>query len=42
MPTTDAMPYEVYRSDDFFVLVDDNAPHVVRQVTREQTVYWAS
>lgn len=37
----DALPYEVYRSDDFFVLVDDDVPDLVRQVTREQTVYWA-
>lgn len=36
----DAMPYEVYQPDDFFVVVDDNVPHLVRQVTREQTVYW--
>jgi hypothetical protein len=37
----DAMPYEVYRSDDFFVLIDDSAPNIVREVTLEQTVYWA-
>ncbi|MCG8916727.1 PIN domain-containing protein [Actinokineospora sp. PR83] len=36
----DSMPYEVYRPDDFFVLVDDSAPHVVRQVTYDQTLYW--
>ncbi|WP_307867596.1 PIN domain-containing protein [Umezawaea beigongshangensis] len=33
-------PYEVYRPDEFFVLVDDSAPHLVRLVTREQTLYW--
>ncbi|MCS7479997.1 PIN domain-containing protein [Umezawaea endophytica] len=37
----DAMPYEVYRSDDFFLLVDDSVPDLVRRVTREQTLYWA-
>ncbi|MFC6088217.1 PIN domain-containing protein [Saccharothrix lopnurensis] len=36
----DAKPYEVYKPDEFFMLVDDSAPHLVRQVTREQTVHW--
>jgi predicted nucleic acid-binding protein len=36
----DSMPYEVYQPDDFFVLVDDNAPHLVQQVTCQQTMYW--
>lgn len=37
----DSMPYEVYQPDDFFILVDDSAPSLVRLVTREQTEYWA-
>ncbi|WP_229794929.1 PIN domain-containing protein [Saccharothrix coeruleofusca] len=36
----DARPYEVYKPDDFFMLVDDSAPHLVQRVTREQTLYW--
>jgi predicted nucleic acid-binding protein len=28
-------PYEVYQPDDFFMLVDDTAPDLVRHVTRE-------
>ncbi|MFD0203833.1 MULTISPECIES: PIN domain-containing protein [Saccharothrix] len=37
----DSRPYEAYKPDDFFVLVDDSAPALVQLVTREQTVYWA-
>lgn len=37
---SDSLPYEVYRPDEFFVLVDDSAPDAVRRVTREQTEYW--
>lgn len=33
-------PYELYRPDEFFLLVDDSAPELVRQVTLEQTIYW--
>ncbi|KOX12960.1 hypothetical protein ADK67_45040 [Saccharothrix sp. NRRL B-16348] len=36
----DSMPYEAYKPDDFFVLVDDSAPALVQLVTREQTMYW--
>lgn len=36
----DALPYEVCTPDDFFVLVDDNAPQVVADVTRDQAEYW--
>lgn len=38
----DSLPYEVYRPDEFFLLVDDCAPHLVREVTKEQTLYWAA
>ncbi|MGW5703819.1 PIN domain-containing protein [Amycolatopsis japonica] len=37
----DSMPYEVYRPDDFFMLVANSAPDLVRDVTRTQTEYWA-
>lgn len=37
----DSMPYEVYKPDEFFVLLDENAPHLVHQVTLDQTLYWA-
>ncbi|GLW91587.1 hypothetical protein Aglo03_24030 [Actinokineospora globicatena] len=36
----DALPYEVYRPDEFFLLVDDIAPRLVAGVTREQTEYY--
>ncbi|WP_260852614.1 PIN domain-containing protein [Curtobacterium pusillum] len=39
---TDAANYEVYRCDDFFLLVDDSAPGAVRDVVRQQTQYWAA
>ena len=35
------MPYEAYKPDEFFVLVDDSAPTLVQLVTREQTMYWS-
>lgn len=34
--------YDVFPPDEFFVLIDDSAPHSVRQVTREQVAYWQS
>lgn len=34
--TGDGLPYEVYEPDDFFVLVDDSAPGLVRCVTARQ------
>lgn len=37
----DQLPYEVLAPDPFFLLVDDSAPRVVREVTRKQTVYWS-
>lgn len=36
----DALPYEVYLPDAFFVLVDDSTPHVVRNVARRQAIYY--
>lgn len=35
----DALPYEVYRPDDFLQLIDDSAPEVVRKVIDEQVAY---
>lgn len=37
---TDQLPYEIYRPDEFFVLVDDAAPNVVRATTRWQIDYY--
>lgn len=34
------LPYEVYRPDDFFVLVDNSDPDVVRSVIDEQVAYF--
>ena len=39
---TDAANYEVYRCDDFFLLVDDSAPGAVRDVVRQQAHYWSA
>jgi predicted nucleic acid-binding protein len=36
----DSRPYEAYKPDEFFMLVDDSAPALVQLVTREQTMYW--
>ncbi|WP_232839740.1 MULTISPECIES: PIN domain-containing protein [Nocardia] len=35
----DDLPYEVFDCDEFFQLVDDSAPDLVRAVTGEQLVY---
>lgn len=36
----DQLPYEVYTPDDFFLLIDQSAPHVVKSVTSDQQAYW--
>jgi hypothetical protein len=36
----DELSYEVWHPDEFFVLIDDSAPHVVREVTARQVKYW--
>lgn len=38
----DQLPYEPYHPDDFFVLVNDSAPHAVRAVVQDQLRYWRS
>ncbi|WP_205915403.1 PIN domain-containing protein, partial [Prescottella equi] len=35
----DDLPYEIYTADEFFELVDDSAPHVVRTVAANQLAY---
>ncbi|PPJ01219.1 hypothetical protein C5E51_34455 [Nocardia nova] len=35
----DELPYEIYKPSEFFELVDDDAPHLVRAVTEQQLVY---
>lgn len=35
----DQLPYEVYRPDEFFELVDDSAPEAVRTVIARQVAY---
>lgn len=37
---TDLLPYELYRADEFFCLVDDGAPAAVRRVAMAQITYW--
>ncbi len=39
---SDQTPYEVYRCDDFFCLVDDSAPEHVRNVVLLMSRYWRS
>lgn len=34
------LPYEIYKPDQFFVLVDDASPELVLRVTAEQQKYW--
>ncbi|MGW4477554.1 PIN domain-containing protein [Rhodococcus triatomae] len=36
----DSLPYEIYTADEFFELVDDSAPRVVRTVAGEQLTYY--
>lgn len=35
-----ALPYEIYKPDPFFVLVDDGSPELVQRVTAIQQKYW--
>jgi hypothetical protein len=42
LATRDVLPYEVMHPDDFFLLIDDSAPHVVKSVTAKQVEYWES
>ena len=37
---SDGLPYEVYRPDDFFVLVDEVAPALVASCVDRQIDYW--
>lgn len=36
----DDLVYEIYNADDFFQLIDDSHPLLVRQVMHEQLAYW--
>lgn len=36
----DAATYEVYHPDDFFLLVDDSSPRLVRRAVVDQIQYW--
>lgn len=36
----DQLRYEVFTSDDFFALIDDSAPWLVRRTVREINQYW--
>lgn len=38
--TADEFPYEIWSADEFFVLVDDSAPHLVERVTELQVRHW--
>lgn len=37
---SDDLPYEVYRPDDFFVLIDEAAPALVASCVDRQIQYW--
>lgn len=34
------LPYDLYTPDEFFVLINQNNPAAVREVTRAQAMYW--
>ncbi|MFD6391253.1 PIN domain-containing protein [Nocardia sp. NPDC060259] len=36
----DQLTYEIYSADDFFMLIDDARPAIVRAVMLEQLAYW--
>lgn len=42
LTSVDESMYEVYRPDEFFVLIDDSAPWMVREVVRSQAKYWST
>lgn len=37
----DDLPYEIYKPDEFFCLIEQSASHSVRRVTMQQTKYWS-
>ncbi len=37
----DELPYEVYKPDDFFMLIQKSAPNAIREVTSLQVQYWS-
>lgn len=37
----DELPYEILTPDELFCKIDDDAPHFVRNVTREQNAFWS-
>lgn len=37
---SDELPYEIYHPDEFFILIDDSAPFLVRGIITEQLTYW--
>lgn len=39
-PETDDLPYEIYTCDEFFLLIDDSGPQIVRTVNAEQLRYY--
>jgi hypothetical protein len=39
---SDETPYEVFTSDDFFILIDDSAPWLVQLTVHKMNQYWAS
>ena len=38
----DQLDYEIYSPDEFFLLIDDSNPMLVREVTEVQRAYWAT
>lgn len=41
LTASDETNYEVYKSDDFFMLINNSAPHATYNVTLKQAAYWA-
>ncbi|MDA3806227.1 PIN domain-containing protein [Clavibacter sp. CT19] len=38
---SDEDPYEVFKCDDFFILIDDSAPWMVQRVVQKMNEYWS-
>lgn len=36
----DSLPFDIYTPDEFLVLADDSSPVAVKQVAKDQLIYW--
>lgn len=40
--TADALNFDIFHPDDFFILVHDSAPGVTRAIAQQQLIHWTS